>query len=936
MRTITADQQGVIDSGVQSEWVRVSVKDSGGTFRDLTTYPGFNAVKQVQWKEDVEGPHMTADITLTREFYDLSLNPFISASALNKAFNPAGSYAALIALNREVLIETAIVAMDRQPSGGDWMEVFRGRIDTFDPASGWDIRIACRGLAGRLAQQYIKRELVYSFVEVGGVAKAAMVWTPGVTVPVGWYMIPATRGTNDSGNNKFFVSSQAGVTGSVEPLWGTGTAIPDDADGGTLEWDYVGAPTTSGNPVEEIIQNILDDHKGSGDPTVTLYVPSSPGWAIRQFLQQRTYTLDAVLALANQIGWDIRYKWRSGTSQFEFTLYVPNRSSPSVDKTFTSSEYERPTRLSVDIANIRNAWRVIYSDRADLLPDGTPKRKVIEVSDSSSITKYGELWAEIQEDSNSQIDSSTEATTLANAALSDCKEPTAEMSVTLRRGFPWTEINDYYTFGFNDLTFDSSQSLAVTGWSQSYDAGKKKLTTQLQLRGTPTIGAGRWVGRTNHPALAQTIEPHRITHFNGPDTAAATLRSEVGGFSATMASTLDKQRLVDDEIELHVSTTDGFTPSSSTLKAVTRGGSGVAKSVGDLVPRKTHYVRTVQRFYNNGRIVRGQPSAQQSIVSGQAKAGHYDSGSTQSHLPLNGNFEHASDDLTLAPPDQWQVVTRPSESTEEWGSSGSVYYGEDFTTKGRYIELRAHTSKRGNIMSTPFVVRRGARAINLYLSIMRTGSSAASGKDLIVDVEGYADAAMANQTINYSFFLSGDSAGPFPSLNTWYNHAIDVAATTGALGSSTNFIRLGLRRGTTGDTSFAWRVGDVYFQEADFKQLVADAATITQETWKSVSFSNSFQDYDTANFQPTAYFKDSQGVVHLRGLVKRASAALSTTIFTLDSGYRPAKSTNLWVVANNRGARVEILSTGTVQVVAADDASWFNFFSLDGITFDTR
>ena len=74
MRTITAAQQAVLDSGVQSEHVRVSVKDATAVWRDLGSYPGFNAVRGVRWSEKVDDPHMTLSLTLKRELYRLSLS----------------------------------------------------------------------------------------------------------------------------------------------------------------------------------------------------------------------------------------------------------------------------------------------------------------------------------------------------------------------------------------------------------------------------------------------------------------------------------------------------------------------------------------------------------------------------------------------------------------------------------------------------------------------------------------------------------------------------------------------------------------------------------------------------------------------------------------------------------------------------------------------
>ena len=641
MRAITTAQQAVIDSGVQGEHIRVSVKDSGGTFRILNDYPGFNAVKSVQWKESISDPHATCEITLHRELYALSLAPMMQDSALNRAFNPSASYAPLLALTREVKVEVAIVPMDVAPASGDWMEVFRGRIDSLDAAKGYDLSISCRALSGRLAQQFIKTERVYSFAAVSGTSVALRIWAPQTHYVAGEYLIPATRGSDDPGYNKFFVCDTTGDSGTDEPSWSTGTNITD----GTTQWDYVGTPTTSGNPVEQIIQNILDDNRLSGDPAVTLYTPVSPGWSINEFLQQREFTLDAIRNLAQQIGWDIRYKWRSGTSQFELTLYEPDRSSPSVVYTFGPDDYNDLDRLGVSISEIRNSWRVIYSDRSDLWPDGSPKRKVIDVADSASITKYGELWAEIQEDEASQIDSSTEATTLANAALSDCSEPTAEMGVSLKQGFPWIELNDYISFTSNGKQFSTTQSLAVTTWSHSYENGKLK--TKLDLRGKPTIGAVNHVKKSLHPKIPPKTVAHRMQDFPSQSTAIADLVAIVGGVKAKTVITPDKNSLV-EEYEHHVYTSPGSSLDDTTIKALTKSREF---EIADLIPGKTYYHRMVSRTKNANKLVRGQPTTEKTIVAGRAQTAHLEGSPAWGRQPLNGGFETRTDPAGM--PDHW-------------------------------------------------------------------------------------------------------------------------------------------------------------------------------------------------------------------------------------------------------------------------------------------
>lgn len=938
MRTITTAQAAVRAAGVQADFVRVQVKDSGGTFRDLTTYPGFNAVKSVTWRESVSDPHMVADITLFREMFKLSLSPFMAGSAINRAFNPAASPEALLFLNRELKIEVAIVAADRDPESGDWMEVFRGRIDTVDPAAGV-VRLECRDLAGRLAQQQIKYETVLSYAEVAGVAVPLRVWKPQMLVAVGDYLLPATRGSNDSGFNRFFVCSVGGTTGSVEPVWGTGSAIPDDSDGGPVEWDYVGAPTTAGNPVEEIIQNILTRFKAASDAAVTLYTPSSPGWAIRQFQQQRTYVYNAVRALANQIGWDTRFKWRSATSQFEFTLFEPERASPSVAYTFAASEYMEPTKCRVSIANIRNAWRVIYSDRSDLLPDGTPKRKEIEVSDTPSINKYGELWAEIQEDSNSQVDTSTEATKLANAALSDCKEPDSELSIPLARGFPWVESGDFYTFAPDNLTFDSSQSRAVTGWSQTFETGKR-LKTVLEVRGKPTIGTANWIGRSEHPAATQHREPHRISHFEGVDTATPVLTNEVGGVSVRLTQTPDKAQLFESDVELHISTTSGFTPSSSTLKTTVKGG---AKTVSDLVPGKPHYLRTVPRHMNAGRIVRGQPSAELAFIAARASAGHSDSLVSQGHFPLNGNFEHALDDLDDFPFDHWNVTGGT------WGSSGDLFHGTD-AVYGNYISLR-QTGGDPGLRSNAFPVRREGGHFNVYLSVRPQGTLTATRR-LKVYFRFYRKSDLSDSPVTFTHSVPHNVA----AANVWASHIIN-SETIGAIPFDINFCTIAFGKEDI-SSAYGWDVGDIFFCEAQQQDLWATRrlfaaavygssssvpTSIFQESIIAVGSGGSAPAFGTnwgntgAGYQATGFFKDAQGRVHLRGQPKVTTGTLTATIFTLPAGYIPS-AIEQYVVRMGTGVMsyVEIDTGGAVKYQGGVLADAQAALSLASISFDPR
>ena len=82
-----------------------------------------------------------------------------------------------------------------------------------------------------------------------------------------------------------------------------------------------------------------------------------------------------------------------------------------------------------------------------------------------------------------------------------------------------------------------------------------------------------------------------------------------------------------------------------------------------------------------------------------------------------------------------------------------------------------------------------------------------------------------------------------------------------------------------------------------------------------------------APFNPTGYFKDPFGIIHLRGTI--ASGTINTAAFTLPAGYRPANTERIGVNSNDAMGRLHINSTGTVVPVIGNNAS----FCLDGITF---
>ena len=108
---------------------------------------------------------------------------------------------------------------------------------------------------------------------------------------------------------------------------------------------------------------------------------------------------------------------------------------------------------------------------------------------------------------------------------------------------------------------------------------------------------------------------------------------------------------------------------------------------------------------------------------------------------------------------------------------------------------------------------------------------------------------------------------------------------------------------------------------------VAGGETILeQEPWQTPIFENGWVNY-IGTFNSAGYFKDSLGVVHLRGLVKNGT--IGQPVFTLPVGYRPGGRGIFPSVSNNALARIDIDSAGVVLIQVGSNV----WISLEGITF---
>jgi hypothetical protein len=111
--------------------------------------------------------------------------------------------------------------------------------------------------------------------------------------------------------------------------------------------------------------------------------------------------------------------------------------------------------------------------------------------------------------------------------------------------------------------------------------------------------------------------------------------------------------------------------------------------------------------------------------------------------------------------------------------------------------------------------------------------------------------------------------------------------------------------------------------------VAGTATTLRQENWYDVnSFFTGWKSFGGSH--PAAgYFKDSFGVVHLRGLVVAAAGA-TKQIFILPLDYRPGfRPVHMVLFENTQFARIDVTTEGIVEC----EPLKLGWYSLDGITF---
>lgn len=273
--------------------------------------------------------------------------------------------------------------------------------------------------------------------------------------------------------------------------------------------------TPGGTAVETVMQQVIDDNLGVG--VFTLQVPTSPGFMVTEYPHG-----DGTL-----VGKTVRQALDDLSAAFAgyvdyraaLTLIVPDRTEPtavSADATIGPEHYKAIPKLDVDLDAIRNVVRVTFRNVA------TGEVEFVEVTHAGSIAAYDEQFIGITEGDTSPIDTTPEATDMANDVLSDLAVQRVQQQVQDWFFYP-VELGDHITWKANGKHYDTDQHWAVTGYRHRLSRTARETT--FDVRGAASGGYRRWIRRAGTGVVEERIA--EITGLEGHVTSASEVKAVV-------------------------------------------------------------------------------------------------------------------------------------------------------------------------------------------------------------------------------------------------------------------------------------------------------------------------------------------------------------------------------------------------------------------------
>jgi hypothetical protein len=560
---------------------------------DLTNLFDVDFLLGAKWREHVDDADAGATIQLAPRHGFFNLSPFAE-----------GPLAPLFGERRRIKIETAVVpcGTTRDGVGPFWQLRFDGWVLQVSPG-GTELELLAAGKGAPLlsawvepsktggdrqygsalgqpletAMQTIIDEMDPARFEVlriddNGPANAFNIDVHGVSVEHG-----------EGRPHPFVAGDIVKVEGAVNAAYNGLRTLDAATTSFTLRTVEVGTGALAPETVGTVRGVEALSYKG-GKPT--LWCPVSPGFNIFPRNEPASKSVGALLDdWAEEIGWRCQFRWHDLRQEFRLKLHDARSAGGSVTR--TADQVMEPEGLMLNHDDQRTVGAVEYASDADKDAAGERRRYVETARNTTAMRADGRYYFRLAAGPASMITSAAEGAELVLTMLADMPE-TAEARLRMPYD-PAPETHDEIILPLTTAGVLSSslQTISVAGAVTYYAAiagvehefSINRIRTTLELKrlgkvplsGVTIARARRHLERLNARGSAAGIGLSPL-----PTPAAPTLVN-LGAVSVARVifvrwpyPTSDLKRAY-RAAEIHVSSTNNFTPSSATLEAIAEG-----------------------------------------------------------------------------------------------------------------------------------------------------------------------------------------------------------------------------------------------------------------------------------------------------------------------------------------------------------------------------
>ncbi len=629
-RVLIYDQFGALLESYTNKWV------------DLTDLYGWNFLKKVSIKEASDQQVATARVALYSRVGELSVSPFITPygtynnNPINGNAGDLSDDEGLIGAMRRVKVLCAVVpwGTGREGAAPYYRVRFDGHIKNISLAADGDetiLDLLDRGCIyqdvqvepqkdgtdrayGDAAGTSVQAELqsiitdndpakfeIVSIDDDGGSNRVKIVFFSASTAS--WQGRPSLLAVGDyvkvtgtTNYNAIYTVLSVGADGT--------TATMNETTGGGIATETSGTATLL--PSMSYIG--LGDYK----ERLEIWTETSPSWNVYEWTPPATQSVfQAVDDVMKQLGWRFGMRFDDHRQMYRPSIFYGGNIGAN-EEAFLASSVLDASGFTLDALYPRNAVITEYEQRVDEASavtgtlDERVRRRAAAVS--TGLAKHiGRRVATIAVGAASNINSSSEAGELADNVLDDIRGVVADGPITTTLSV-WTELYDSVDVAC-DIYLDISDLVTLTPIMEtmfrdftefhpyvlgvSLDSAAASMTMTCREQTGSAINSRK----SHHDSIQQNgiVEGLGLRAPVTPSAPGCTILSlggTVRGVWVTTPFPVNDLNRQFDLIEIHISTSTGFTPVNTTLMYAGRAENAM---VGGLAAATTYYCKIIRR-----------------------------------------------------------------------------------------------------------------------------------------------------------------------------------------------------------------------------------------------------------------------------------------------------------------------------------------------------